>query len=150
MKTLGDQAKAFRGAKGWTTRQLAEAVGTSRQNIESLEASGNRIPKYLGKLADVMDTTVDDMLAQAGLGPKRLKPAKATPAPPSGPLVERLREEREADPYDLIERGLKALVIVGEAKEDVMKLVKKYAHISAETQKAVREQIDPARRTVNK
>lgn len=46
---------------------MAKAVGTSRQNIESLEASGNRIPKYIGLLAAAMGTSVDQMLTAAGL-----------------------------------------------------------------------------------
>jgi hypothetical protein len=69
MKTLGEQVKAFRDEKGWNTTQMAKAVGTSRQNIESLEAHGNRIPKYLGGLAAVMERPVDDLLAEAGLAP---------------------------------------------------------------------------------
>jgi DNA-binding XRE family transcriptional regulator len=51
MKTLGDQVRAFREERGWNTAEMAKAAHTSRQNIESLEAHGNRIPKYLGALA---------------------------------------------------------------------------------------------------
>lgn len=69
MKTLGQQVRGFREERGWKTGDLAKKVGTSRQNIESLEATGNRIPKYLGDLAAVMGTTVDQMLAEAGLRP---------------------------------------------------------------------------------
>jgi DNA-binding XRE family transcriptional regulator len=69
MKTLGEQAKEFRTGKGWNSTQMAKAVGTSRQNIESLEDHGNRIPKYIADLAAVMETTVDDMLQLAHLGP---------------------------------------------------------------------------------
>lgn len=68
MRTLGDQVKAFRVAREWTTKRLADEVGTSRQNIESLEAHGNRIPKYLAVLAKVMGTSVDRMMEEAGLG----------------------------------------------------------------------------------
>lgn len=67
MKSLGEQTRAFREEKGLTSTELAAKVGTSRQNIESLEARGNRIPKYLGSLAAAMGRTVDDMLAEAGL-----------------------------------------------------------------------------------
>jgi DNA-binding XRE family transcriptional regulator len=45
MKTLGEQAKTFREGKKWNTAQMAAAVETSRQNIESLEAHGNRSRK---------------------------------------------------------------------------------------------------------
>jgi transcriptional regulator with XRE-family HTH domain len=71
MKTLGEQAKEFRESKGWNASQMAARVGTSRQNIESLEAIGNRIPKYLGQLAAVMGRPVDDLLSTAGLLPER-------------------------------------------------------------------------------
>jgi DNA-binding XRE family transcriptional regulator len=69
MKTLGEQVKAFRDERGWNSTEMAKAVGTSRQNIESLEEHGNRIPKYLGALAAAMGRPVDQMLALAGLSP---------------------------------------------------------------------------------
>lgn len=72
MKTLGDQAKAFREARGWKTAKMAEAVKTSRQNIESLEEHGNRIPKYIGDLALVMGRSVDELLVEAGLARREL------------------------------------------------------------------------------
>jgi transcriptional regulator with XRE-family HTH domain len=72
MKTLGEQVEAFRKARGWNTTAMAEAVGTKRQNIEQLEASGNRIPKYLGALAAAMEASADEMLVAAGLAPQKL------------------------------------------------------------------------------
>lgn len=81
MKTLGEQARAFREARGWNSKQMAEAVGTSRQNIESLEAHGNRIPKYIGQLAVVMGVPVDEMLANAGLAPRKAVVARESEAP---------------------------------------------------------------------
>lgn len=69
MKTLGEQVRAFRDERGWNTTEMAKAVGTSRQNIESLEAHGNRIPKYLGGLAKAMGVRVDVLLERAGLLP---------------------------------------------------------------------------------
>lgn len=69
MKTLGQQVKDFRTERKLKTADLAKLVKTSRQNIESLESTGNRIPKYLGALAAVMGTTADAMLAEAGLRP---------------------------------------------------------------------------------
>jgi DNA-binding XRE family transcriptional regulator len=66
-KTLGQQAREFREAQGWNTTRMGEALSTSRQNIESLEKEGNRIPKYIGDLAFLMGTTVDEMLLKAGL-----------------------------------------------------------------------------------
>jgi len=42
---------------------MGKEVGTSRQNIENIEAAGDRQPRYIKKLAQVMGTTVDALLA---------------------------------------------------------------------------------------
>lgn len=62
MKTIGEQVKEFRLDKGWNTTAMAKAVGTSRQNIESLEIAGNRQPRYLKKLASVMGLSTDALI----------------------------------------------------------------------------------------
>jgi phage repressor protein C with HTH and peptisase S24 domain len=62
MKTIGEQAREFRLHKGWNTTEMARAVGTSRQNIESLEEKGDRTPRYLALLAKAMGVTADDLL----------------------------------------------------------------------------------------
>ena len=61
MKSIGERAKEFREAKGWNTTEMAKAVGTSRQNIESLDAVGDRKPRYVKDLAKVMGCTVDEL-----------------------------------------------------------------------------------------
>lgn len=62
MKTVGEQAKEFRLAKKWNTTRMAKEVGTSRQNIEHLEARGDITPKYIAELAKVMGMSVDALL----------------------------------------------------------------------------------------
>ena len=62
MKTIGEQAKAFREARGWSPKEMAAACKTSRQNIETLEAKGARTPRYIKDLARVMGTTVDVLM----------------------------------------------------------------------------------------
>jgi transcriptional regulator with XRE-family HTH domain len=62
MKTIGEQAKEFREARRWTTKEMAAACKTSRQNIETLEAKGARTPRYIKDLARVMGTTVDVLM----------------------------------------------------------------------------------------
>jgi transcriptional regulator with XRE-family HTH domain len=91
MKSLGAQVREFREARGWNTTQMADAIRatrmpgtdkTSRQNIEGLEAAGNRYPKYIAALARVMGKSVDDMLAQAGLAGRGARTdSKAEAAP---------------------------------------------------------------------
>jgi phage repressor protein C with HTH and peptisase S24 domain len=61
MKTIGEQAKEFRLSKAWNTTEMARAVGTSRQNIESLEEKSDRIPRYLVNLAKAMGVSTDDL-----------------------------------------------------------------------------------------
>lgn len=65
MKTVGEQAKEFRLAKGWTATRMAKEVKTSRQNIEHLEARGGITPKYIAGLARVMGKSVDALLGHS-------------------------------------------------------------------------------------
>lgn len=51
-------------AEQLTHSALARLVGTSRQNIENLLTKGVRTPSYLPELAQVMGTTVDELLGQ--------------------------------------------------------------------------------------
>ena len=70
MKTVGEQAKAFRLWKDWTTQEMAAAVTrhhpdgpVSRQVIEQLEKAGARRPRYMAALAKTMGTTVESLEA---------------------------------------------------------------------------------------
>lgn len=65
MKTVGEQAKEFRLAKGWNTTRMAKEVKTSRQNIEHLEARGDITPHYISGLAKAMGLSVDALLGHA-------------------------------------------------------------------------------------
>jgi transcriptional regulator with XRE-family HTH domain len=138
MRSIGKQARDFRLGKEWSTAEMAKAIGgkVKRQHIEQLEKAGNRRPHYLGDLARVLGVTVDQMMVEAGL---MAELPKLPPAPPAGPLADRLREEREQDPYELIERGLKALVVVGRAKEKILDAVREAADVAAETQRELDE-----------
>jgi transcriptional regulator with XRE-family HTH domain len=64
MSTLGRKVREFREHpdRGWSTRVLAEKVGTTRQSIENLEAGSVGLPHYLVQLADVMDVSLDALL----------------------------------------------------------------------------------------
>ena len=102
MKTLGDQAKAFREARGWNTTEMANAIGTTRQNIESLEERGNRLPKYIGDLALLMGKSVDDMLIQAGLAKSALLQGRKTKG---SPWPFKLVKQDQYDLLDDLEKG---------------------------------------------
>lgn len=91
MKTIGEQAKEFRLSKGWNTTRMAQEVGTSRQNIESLEAVGNRQPKYISNLAKVMNRTVDELVNGSPV-------TQATVDGPSVPSPQQQFLERRAIP----------------------------------------------------
>jgi transcriptional regulator with XRE-family HTH domain len=68
-KPLGEKVKEFRARRGWTTAQMAAAVGkdVKRQHIEQLEAAGDRMPRYLVALADAMGASLDDLLDRSPL-----------------------------------------------------------------------------------
>lgn len=66
MRTIGEQAKAFRISRDWTTLEMAREVSkhhpdgpVSRQVIEQLEKAGARRPRYMTALAKAMGTTVE-------------------------------------------------------------------------------------------
>ena len=90
MKNIGQQAKAFREAKGWSYTRMAEEVSkhhtevVSRQLITQLEATGDRKPRYLRALALAMGTTSDALLTGTEEPYPRLPgaaPAVETPQP---------------------------------------------------------------------
>lgn len=93
MKSIGDQVREYRTQHGLNAAQFAKLVGTRRQNIEQLEEAGNRIPKYLGKLAEVLGISADEMLAKAGLRPPLTAAAKAKE--PKGAFIHALSTEEE-------------------------------------------------------
>ena len=62
--TIRNRVKELRDARGWTQQQLAEAVGVSRQSINSIER--NRYVPSLDlalRFARVFDVPTDDIFA---------------------------------------------------------------------------------------
>ena len=57
--------KEHRQSLGLTPSEYARHVGTSRQNINNVEAGEAEQPRYIGKLAKAMGTTVDALLGGA-------------------------------------------------------------------------------------
>jgi DNA-binding XRE family transcriptional regulator len=64
MEQLGDKVRRFREhpSRKWTTARLAREVGTTRQSIENLESGAVAIPRYVASLAQVMATSVEELL----------------------------------------------------------------------------------------
>ena len=60
--TIRNLVKDFRAAKGWTQQELAEAVGVSRQSINSIERN-RYVPSLLLALtfARVFECTTDEL-----------------------------------------------------------------------------------------
>ena len=85
MKTIGERAQEFRLAKQWNTTRMAKEVGTSRQSIENLEATGHRSPRYIADLARVMGLTVDELMTgQSTPKPTDIQPSIGIRLPPTG------------------------------------------------------------------
>jgi transcriptional regulator with XRE-family HTH domain len=101
MKTIGEQAKAFRESRGWSVKEMAAACKTSRQNIETLEAKGDRVPRYIKELAHVMGTTVDTLME----GRYRVDGASKAAAPTLSPRM----ADRALQEPDEIARALRVL-----------------------------------------
>lgn len=81
MSTIGDKVKAYREhpTRRLTTKQLADRVGTSRQNIENLESGAVRLPHYLVELADEMQMSIDALLGRQA--PHAAAPLQANEPP---------------------------------------------------------------------
>lgn len=62
MKTLGQRVRDHRESLGLNPSDYARLVGTSRQNINNVEAGEATQPRYIGKLAKAMGVTVDALL----------------------------------------------------------------------------------------
>lgn len=106
--TLGSIVKTWRTAepRKWTTAELAKAVGTSRQNIENLEAGAVGNPRYLQALARVMGyASIDDLL---DLKPPPGTPVARPPAvePPHEPWLFELIRWKRVDVLTPTERGV--------------------------------------------
>jgi transcriptional regulator with XRE-family HTH domain len=88
MTTKGAIVRNWRNRMGLSRAEVARRVGTSRQNIENLEADQVKNPHYLAKLAFTMGYSTTDELLQLkeppGPGEPRARvfvedPAKADP-----------------------------------------------------------------------
>jgi putative transcriptional regulator len=60
--TIRNRVKELRGVRGWTQQQLAEAVGVSRQSINSIERE-RYVPSLLLALtfAKIFNCSTDDI-----------------------------------------------------------------------------------------
>jgi putative transcriptional regulator len=62
MATIRNRVKEMRGERGWTQQQLAEAVGVSRQSINSIERE-RYVPSLMLALtfAKIFNCATDDI-----------------------------------------------------------------------------------------
>ena len=58
---IGDTVKKLRLRKGITQEELAKALAVKQQNIEQLENGKVGQPRYLKKLADYFDVSIDQL-----------------------------------------------------------------------------------------
>jgi SOS-response transcriptional repressor LexA len=64
MTSLATKVRAWREHHKLSVHQLAELAGTSRQNIENLEAGKSKQPRFLLQLASAMGIPVEPLLDQ--------------------------------------------------------------------------------------
>lgn len=99
MMTKGQIVSAWRRRQGLSAAELARRVGTSRQNINNLEADQVDRPHYLPELARVMGyANTDELLA--------LKPPQDLQGQPASLPVEQPRpaDRQPSDKVDFTER----------------------------------------------
>ncbi len=70
---IGDRVKELRNALSLTQKQLGEALGVTHQNIQNLEKNRVDSPRYLSKLAELLQTTTDFLL-NGTIAAKLIKP----------------------------------------------------------------------------
>lgn len=129
---LKEWIKAARLHKGFTQEQLGVELDLTKGNISGWE-NGRHEPSY-HQLLKIQHITGYPL-------PPGIDLVTQTPPPPEGNLAERLQAELDTDPYALIEDGLKALIIVGAAKDEVMERVRALAKQAADTQRAFEERL---------
>jgi SOS-response transcriptional repressor LexA len=79
---IGKFVANWRAERGISTRELADRVGVTRQNIEQLESGAVKQPRYLSALAVALGMTVEELLSGADSAAHRSRhnavPASAT------------------------------------------------------------------------
>lgn len=115
-ETLPDALRLLRESRGYSQRQVAEAVGVHPTAVGSWER-GERWPtlKRFGQLADFLDLDLgdfDDALEIAGWRPARRRrpPAAAEPDLDPRRLARRALRARGALPFDAAESELTRLL----------------------------------------
>lgn len=110
VKTFGERLLEARLEAKLTQAQLAARCGYSGQGaIGNLEKRQTTSARHVAALAKALG--VNALWLEKNEGPKRN--GSATPA-------EAIREEAALDGYALIEQGLRALVVVGKAKDAIL------------------------------
>jgi transcriptional regulator with XRE-family HTH domain len=73
---LGQLIRAARRAKGWSLRDLDRAAGVASNYLWSIEKPGKTVRRpgaeVLGKLADALELSLDDIYAEVGWRSKRV------------------------------------------------------------------------------
>ena len=87
METIDQKVRAFLEEKEWKPADLAEAVGTSRQNIDNLLGGIVKIPGYIVELANTMETTTDYLLGREDRNPRHCARAPASIVPLPRPSI---------------------------------------------------------------
>jgi transcriptional regulator with XRE-family HTH domain len=74
---IHSRVAAWRKSKGWTQRQLAEAVGVTVSAVWYWEAGKTKPAKYLDKLVEVLGVSMAEFYGDVPGAPKAKKSKKA-------------------------------------------------------------------------
>lgn len=109
---LGKAIEQARLARGWTQPRLSAASGVPVKSINALEKRDSRRSEFAAALAQAMGLSLPDLMA-----------GRVVAAAAVSPVAAAIKGENGLDGIELIERGLRALVIVGRRKDEIMRLV---------------------------
>lgn len=139
LRTLGDRLLWARLQRGLSQPALAKQAGCTQGTIGNVESGLRSRPRNLIAIAKALEVP-PDWLENGGHDPRMPQQAQLPPLT----VADAIKAEAQQDPYELIERGLRALVIVGDDFKAVMAQVRELAAKSEVIQAAVLARIKEA------
>ncbi len=134
MGTLAKRVLQAMQDKGCTASELARAAGVKPPSVSDWLSGKTKTLKSNTALRAAAFLGVEPLWLSEGKGPKITVSQGKTRG-----FAEAIRQEAQSDPYVLLESALRALVIVGSDKDEIIALVKEKAEKSKEIQKAMQE-----------
>lgn len=129
--TLADRMRDAINGRGCSQVDLALACGIKAASVNNWLSGSSRSLKASTAVRAAAYLGVNLLWLTEGKGPKQGNEPKS--------LAAAIKEETDLDAYDLIKKGLRALVIVGKDKDEVIDLIRAKAEQSKMVAAALKE-----------